>query len=320
MNRLGIFSILAVPIFSIVVVSWNLGVTQQVGDTEFDPQVNNPAYPPGTGPAVFIDQAHNNLHTVSRTYRTLATLLRRDGYRVNGFESEFTKESLQDVDVLIISNALDERGNISLPTHSAFSSDEIDAVHEWIDAGGSLLLIADHMPFAGAVSELAERLGIFIHNGYAMTPGAPNPLTFRREDNSLRDHPIVRGRSVSEQIPYVATFGGQAFRLREGIDATPLMVFRDQSRVIFTSEIIPAGGPKTPVELMPWIYAEGLLQGAALEVGAGRVVMSGEAAMFSAQTYGPDREPFGMNDPSAPHNLQFVLNVLHWLTGILEDQ
>ncbi len=70
---------------------------------------------------------------------------------------------------------------------------------------------------------------------------------------------------------------------------------------------------------MPYIYAEGLLQGGALKIGEGRVVMSGEAAMFSAQFLGPDREPFGMNDPKAPHNPQFVLNVLHWLTGVLDD-
>jgi hypothetical protein len=28
----------------------------------------------------------------------------------------------------------------------------------------------------------------------------------------------------------------------------------------------------------------------------------------------------GMNHPSAAENAQFVLNVMHWLTGLLEDQ
>jgi hypothetical protein len=27
----------------------------------------------------------------------------------------------------------------------------------------------------------------------------------------------------------------------------------------------------------------------------------------------------GMNDPGAPQNRQFVLNVLHWLSGLLQD-
>ena len=45
--------------------------------------------------------------------------------------------------------------------------------------------------------------------------------------------------------------------------------------------------------------------------------MFGEAAMFSAQLAGPNRGPMGMNDPAAAQNPQFMLNVLHWLTGVL---
>lgn len=47
------------------------------------------------------------------------------------------------------------------------------------------------------------------------------------------------------------------------------------------------------------------------------VAAFGEAAMFSAQV-GSDREPMGMNDPEADQNYQFVLNVMHWLSGLLE--
>jgi hypothetical protein len=43
----------------------------------------------------------------------------------------------------------------------------------------------------------------------------------------------------------------------------------------------------------------------------------GEAAMFSAQVAGPQRPPMGMKDPAAPQNAQFLLNVLHWLSGSL---
>lgn len=48
-----------------------------------------------------------------------------------------------------------------------------------------------------------------------------------------------------------------------------------------------------------------------------RVAVFGEAAMFSAQV-GSDGEPMGMNDPEADQNHQFVLNVMHWLSGLLE--
>ena len=42
---------------------------------------------------------------------------------------------------------------------------------------------------------------------------------------------------------------------------------------------------------------------------------SGEAAMFTAQRSGNERN--GMNAALAARNFQFVLNVMHWLSGIL---
>lgn len=32
---------------------------------------------------------------------------------------------------------------------------------------------------------------------------------------------------------------------------------------------------------------------------------------------GPHRTPAGMNDPTAPQNAQFLLNDIHWLSGLL---
>ena len=49
----------------------------------------------------------------------------------------------------------------------------------------------------------------------------------------------------------------------------------------------------------PRISGRGMLQGAAVKYGRGRVAMFGEAAMFSAQVSGPQRRPMGMNDPAA---------------------
>ena len=68
--------------------------------------------------------------------------------------------------------------------------------------------------------------------------------------------------------------------------------------------------------------ARGLLQGAVLRHGQGRVAVFGEAAMFTAQTQVLGEQVvmrMGMNDPEAPQNAQFVLNVLHWLSGVLPD-
>jgi hypothetical protein len=70
----------------------------------------------------------------------------------------------------------------------------------------------------------------------------------------------------------------------------------------------------------PKVSARGLVQGAVLRYGRGRLAVFGEAAMFTAQVYVQDGEVvrFGMNDPEAVHNPQFVLNVMHWLSGLLD--
>ena len=61
----------------------------------------------------------------------------------------------------------------------------------------------------------------------------------------------------------------------------------------------------------------GWLQGAVMQVDFGRAAFFGEAAMFSAQVSGPERNPMGMNAPMAEQNYQFVLNLMHWLSGVL---
>ncbi|HUE88267.1 MAG TPA: hypothetical protein VMO26_19500 [Vicinamibacterales bacterium] len=63
--------------------------------------------------------------------------------------------------------------------------------------------------------------------------------------------------------------------------------------------------------------AGGWLQGAVMRVESGRAAFFGEAAMFSAQVAGAERRPMGMNAPGAEQNFQFVLNVMHWLSGLL---
>jgi hypothetical protein len=63
--------------------------------------------------------------------------------------------------------------------------------------------------------------------------------------------------------------------------------------------------------------AAGRVQGIAMSVGKGRIVVLGEAAMLSAQLAGPNRMPFGMNRPGLD-NKQIALNIMHWLSGLLK--
>jgi hypothetical protein len=285
---------------------------QQVPDTEFKPKIERPAFAESKGPVVLVDEAHFNFHTASGRYQTFANLLRRDGYVVNALKDKFSKESLKAGQILVIANAMGERNqlNWSPPYDSAFTDEEIAAVREWVRQGGSLMLIVDHQPVPATCGKLARAFGIEFHVGYALDPDGRGDFIFKRADNSLRDHAITRGRTAGEKIDSVATFTGSAFQLKEG--GYPLFIL-NSTIASFTpanGRQITAETPKTPVG--------GWLQGAVLRVGKGRVAVFGEAAMFSAQLAGPNKLPMGMNDPIAKQNPQFLLNVMHWLSGLLE--
>ena len=285
---------------------------QQVSDTAFAPPIPNPMYITGKGPLVFIDEAHYNFHTADGRYQPFAALLRRDGYDVRASKLAFSNASLKDAKILVIANALSERNKTewTSPTPTAFTDDEVRAVSDWVKAGGSFLLIVDHFPFPGAAENLAKAFGVRFANGYAYDPKVPEPLLFKLETGSLKTHAIVNGRTDSEKVDSVATFTGSAFQV-DG-DVQPLLVFGPSavSAITTTAGQITKETPRVPVG--------GWYQGAVMRVGKGRVAVFGEAAMFSAQLAGPEKRQMGMNNPIASKNPQFLLNVMHWLSGKLK--
>ena len=92
-----------------VLVAFADAGAQQVADSSFHPSVSEPTYPEATGPTVLIDEAHFNFHTASGRHLPFARLLRRDGYVVTASAVRFSRESLIDADILVISNAIAEQ-------------------------------------------------------------------------------------------------------------------------------------------------------------------------------------------------------------------
>lgn len=308
MNRLPILLIfvLACPF---------LGSAQQVADTTSLPEIKNPAFSHSAGPVVMIDEAHNNFHTATGRYLPFAKFLKEDGYQVKPNTLQFSLKNLSECDILVISNAIHESNldNWTLPTPSAFTEEEIIAVREWIRAGGALLLIADHMPMPGAAAELAAEFGVQLNNGFAFETKdgevVRRPIIFRRSDGTLADHPITNGRNRDERIDFVATFTGQAFQSDD--KAAGLLFFREHSISLM---------PKTAWQFeqdTERVLIGGWFQGVAKEFDKGRVAIFGEAAMFTAQRQGAQGRPMGMNTEVAAQNPQFLLNVMHWLSGLL---
>jgi hypothetical protein len=282
---------------------------QQTAVPDYHPPVPRPAYAENTGPRIGVDEAHHNYHTAGGRYRTFAELLRRDGYRVNAFREVFVAAALSQLEVLVSSNPLHVRNltGWTLPTPSAFTAEEIAAVRLWVENGGGLLLIADHMPFPGAAGELAAAFGVTFSNGYARDGrwGRGRADRFVAGEG-LMESAVTRGRFAEEAVTEIATFGGSAFK--PPVNAVPILVFGPNS---ISQETTRAPGISLDARK---VEIEGWCQGAVLKVGKGRVAIFGEAAMFTAQVTGPDRRAMGMNAPEAPQNHQLLLNVLHWLT------
>ena len=99
-----------------------------------------------------------------------------------------------------------------LPTPPALAPEEVTALVKWVHDGGSLLLIADHMPFPGSVAELADAFGIVFLQRLCQEVGQRRRHVIFTRAGGLADHAIIRGRNASEQITALKTFTGQAFR------------------------------------------------------------------------------------------------------------
>lgn len=276
---------------------------QQRADARYKPRIERPAYAAGAGPVVAIDEAHDNFHTLAGKYAPFGALLTADGYRVRASTAPFSAEALSEVGVLVIANARSPTAGAS-----AFSAAEIAALRDWVSAGGSLLLISDHAPFGTAASRLGEAFGVNMGLGYVAARGGggvTSQILFR--GRQLGEHPILAGRDSAERVRSVRSFTGQSLSVPPG--ATALLSLPPDALEVASSADIRAlaqGGS------VPARSAAGRAQAIALPFGKGRVVVSGEAAMFTEQIV-PGIGRVGL---LSEDDQQFALNVLHWLSRI----
>ena len=293
---------------SLLIASTIAAQAQQVADPSFDPTVKRPAYTK-KHPRVLFDEAHNNFHTAGGRYKAFADLITSDGYRVSPGSQKFTKETLGGFDILVIANPLGapvEQG-FAAANKPAFTEQECDAVREWVNAGGALLLIADHYPVGEAAGILAKRFGVEMSNAYTDDPANYDPqlgqILFSRTNKLLLDHAITRGRNNSERINRIVTFTGQSLTGPKG-------------SVAFL-KLADTAVDALPPERKTTVSAAGRAQGIALKHGKGRVVVVGEAAMLTAQLAGPEKAPFGGLNVRSIDNRQLALNIMHWLSKLL---
>ena len=184
-------------------------------------------------------------------------------------------------------------------TFQAYTQAEIEAIEQWVNNGGRLFLIADHMPFGGGAGELGRAFGFEFGNGFARNPAVQGWDLFTKENRGLLTH------EISEGISQVASFTGQAFTIpdeAEGIIRFPkgYISLRPDTAWRFNAET-------------PRIDIEGQYQGAVMPYGRGKVAVFGEAAMFTTQLAGARKMKVGMNARGAEQNAPFLINLMRWL-------
>lgn len=302
------------------------GQAQTITDPAFDASVKTPVYA-RTHPRVVIDEAHFNYHTATGRFRAFAQILRNDGYDVRGGFARFEKTALQGIAVLVVANARGAAEGADAIAQPAFMSSECDVVREWVRAGGSLLLVVDHAPFADAAARLASRFGVTFGKGHvfdiANSDISPTMLIFSVENGLLGEHPTLRGRSDAERVRRVVSFEGQSLQGPAGsvslLTFSPTAYEADTQGDLQQAQRIAGTRSRDSREPIDHTRsAAGLSQGLALEFGKGRVVVMGGAGVFSAQIlrsgHAPDLK-FGMNRPGNDDKL-FALNVVHWLSRL----
>lgn len=279
-------------------------------DPAFDPAVQNPAFSELTGPRILLDGAHHNFFAQWGFLEPFADLARADGYRPVIGDETFTVEYLAGFDIVVIITALpfDFTTKTEVTTESTFSDDEISVLHDWVDAGGSLLVFSEHAPFDQAINPLLQRFGMSSSIGYVVDSehseksfGKPAWIVFSRENGLLNvEHPIIKGRNETEAIGSIVTFGGSSL---SGEGYTNLFRLSASAK----NETHPTG--VAPIGM-------GNSQALAGNFGDGKIVAFGDSNGFTAMVFTEEDGSTlsaGMNTDHYDWK-QLVLNVLHWLS------
>src|SRR5206468_649593 len=95
MTATGPRSILALSLFLLAAAKAQATPASELTvDDAFDPPIAKPAFAPGKGPALVVDQKHRNVVSLETYFRPVGRFLGKDGYAVRPGTETFTAEGL----------------------------------------------------------------------------------------------------------------------------------------------------------------------------------------------------------------------------------
>ena len=285
---------------------------QMLNDTPFNANVVHPKFKKGYGPKILIDAGHHNFVVELGLNKPLFDVASSDGYQIKIDSMQFTKEYLSNYNIVVIWPAMPFKfGSKNQVTDEiTFTTDELNALHDWVSNGGSLLMFSEHAPIDKSVTPLFNKFGIQLSTGIVVDSlNSDTPiempswkysfLKFTSKNGLLNtEHPITKGEKKNERISNILTNGGSGLA---GDGYTNILKLSSSAMIKKWNGTMPSGTPNS--------------QCLAGNVGKGKLVALGDCNGFTAMSLksGGYKLSAGMQ-VSGYDWKQFVLNTLHWLS------
>ena len=285
---------------------------QMYNDSSFNANVVHPKFKKGYGPKILIDAGHNNFAVELGLNKPLFDVASSDGYQIKIDSMQFTKEYLSNYNIVVIWPAMPFKfGSKNQVTDEiTFTIDELDALHDWVSNGGSLLMFSEHAPIDKSVTPLFNKFGIQLSTGIVVDSlNSDTPiempswkysfLKFTSKNGLLNtEHPITKGEKKNERVSNILTHGGGGLT---GDGYTNILKLSNSAMIKKWNGTMPTGTPNS--------------QCLAGNVGKGKLVALGDCNGFGAMFIksGGYKLSAGMQ-VSGYDWKQFVLNTLHWLS------
>ena len=285
---------------------------QLYNDSSFNANVVHPKFKKGYGPKILIDAGHHNFLVEIGLIKPLFDVASSDGYQIKIDSMQFTKEYLSNYNIVVIWPAMPFKfGSKNQVTDEiTFTTDELNALHDWVSNGGSLLMFSEHAPIDKSVTPLFNKFGIQLSTGIVVDSlNSDTPiempswkysfLKFTSKNGLLNtEHPITKGEKKNERISNILTYVGGGLT---GDGYTNIFKLSSSAIIKKWSGSMPSGTPNS--------------QCLAGNVGKGKLVALGDCNGFIAMNVksGGYKLSAGMH-VSGYDWKQFVLNTLHWLS------
>ena len=285
---------------------------QMLNDSPFDTSVTHAKYKVGKGPKVLFDKGHHNFIVEMGLAKPLMDVATADGYQVSVDSMKLTKEYLAPYNMLVIFPAMPfEFGSKNQVTDEiTFTPDELTALHDWVSAGGSLLMFDEHAPIDKSVTPLFNKFGINVSIGivtdsvhYDATSAMSlnqGLIKYNRLNGLLNpNHPITQGEQPGEQINTIMTYGGGGLN---GAGYANIFTLSPAAKIIKHSGTGPSGSANS--------------QALAGKFGKGKVVALADCNGFTAMYVMMGKTKFSAGMQVKEYDWkQFALNTLHWISS-----